>query len=282
MVTHPLPDKEQIHARYQDSFYSPAGERFSKSAERVCRFFRIKRASYVERVLGRKGSILDVGCGRGIMIHELHKRGWQVAGTQVSATAGSFIRKTFGIDCFIGELPHASFSRHSFDIVTMWHVLEHLPDPLLYLRCCRGLVRPGGYLLIEVPNAASWSARMTKTAWMGWDPLHHMHHYTPSTVRLALHKAGFSPISWDFLSWEYGPFTTLQSILNLFVRRNALFEHMSIANHRMGALRRGHGQGWGLFLQAFFAAVPALFISIFSAACGCGEVIRVIAQATDA
>ncbi|MGA1844887.1 MAG: class I SAM-dependent methyltransferase [bacterium] len=282
MVTYPLPDSEQIHARYQDSFYSPEGERFSKSAERVSRFFRTQRASYVERVLGRKGSILDVGCGRGIMIHELRKRGWQVAGTQVSATAGSYIRKAFGIDCFVGELPHAPFKRRSFDIVTMWHVLEHLRDPLLYLRCCRGLLKPGGYLLIEIPNAGSWSARMTKTAWMGWDPLHHLHHYTPRTLGLALQKTGFSPISWDSLSWEYGPFITLQSLLNLFMRRDALFEHLMIVRQQRGARRRGYRQGALLFLHAFFGAIPALFISVFSAACGCGEVIRVIAQATDA
>ena len=279
MVTHPFPDSEQIHARYQDLFYSPEGERFSKSAERVSRFFRTQRASYVERVLGRKGSILDVGCGRGIMINELHKRGWQVAGTQVSDTAGSFIRKTFGIDCFIGELPHAPFSRHSFDIVTMWHVLEHLRDPLLYLRCCRDLLRPGGYLLIEVPNAAGWSAKMTKTAWMGWDPLHHLHHYTPSTMRIALQKAGFSPITWDLLSWEYGPFTTLQSLLNLFTERDALFERMRIVHHTTGVRKQVHAQGTLLFLQAFFGTLPALFIAVFSAACGCGEVIRVIARA---
>jgi len=282
MVTHPFPDSEQIHARYQDSFYSPEGERFSESAEQVSRFFRKRRASYLERMLGRKGSILDVGCGRGIMIYELHKRGWQVAGTQLSETAGSFIRKVFGIDCFVGELTHAPFRLHSFDIVTMWHVLEHLRDPLLYLGYCRRLLKPGGYLLIEVPNAGGWSARMTKAAWMGWDPLHHLHHFTPSTLSLALQKTGFTPFAWDFFSWEYGPFTTLQSLLNLFMRRDALFEHLRIARHGIRARKQVCRQGLFLFLQTFFGAIPALFISIFSAACGCGEIIRVIARATDA
>jgi SAM-dependent methyltransferase len=278
MMNYPFPAPKEIYEKYQEDFYSFEGERFKGWIEVLSYFFRVRRAVFIDRQFGPKKTILDVGCGRGIMLNELKKRGWSVSGTQISETATAKIRRSFGIDCFIGDLPSSPFPRNSFDIITMWHVLEHLIDPFLYLRYCRKILKPEGYLLIEVPNANSWTSRIIKDAWMGWDPAHHLYHFTPFVLNLALKKTGFIPVKWAHFSWEYGPFTTLQSFLNLFGERDALFSALKINSGNIFFTYKALKRIIFLFGKAFFLAAPSFTISRLSAACGHGEVIRVLAK----
>lgn len=278
MVSHPLPAQEKIYERYQTDFYSSEGKRFKDWAENLSRLFRVKRAGLFHKRFGLNRVLLDVGCGRGIMLNELKKKGWSVSGTQVSKTAAEHIKKDYGIDCFIGELPFAPFRQNSFDIITMYHVLEHLADPFLYLNCCKKLLKPGGYLFIEVPNADSWSSSVTKDAWMGWDPLHHLYHFTPSTLSMSIKKAGFVPVEWGHFSWEYGPFTTLQSLLNLSGSRDALFSILKINPYLASSGKKSVKDTLFAFYMALLLATPSLLFSIISSAFKHGEIIRVLAR----
>jgi SAM-dependent methyltransferase len=279
MVSHPLPVQDKIYERYQADFYSSEGKRFKDWIEIFSHLFRVRRANLFHKRFGPKRVLLDVGCGRGIMLNELKKRGWSVSGTQVSKTAAAHIQKSYGIDCFIGELPLSPFLQNSFDIITMYHVLEHLTDPFLYLNYCRKLLKPEGYLFIEIPNADSWSSKVAKNAWMGWDPLYHLYHFTPPTLSLALKKAGFVPVEWGNFSWEYCPFITLQSLLNLSGRRDALFSVFKInpflASHRNKVDR----DTLFILCMTLLLAAPAFLFSIISSACGHGEIISVLAKA---
>jgi SAM-dependent methyltransferase len=281
MISHPFPDPDQIHHKYQGDFYTAEGQRFKGWAEILSRFFRIRRAVIVDKQFGPKKAILDVGCGRGLMIHELKKRGWDVSGTQISKTAAAHIHRTLGIDCFVGDLTLSPFPGGAFDMITMWHVMEHLPDPFLYLSHCRRLLKPQGYLMVEVPNAESWSAKVTRDAWMGWDPNHHLYHFTPVTLSLALKEAGFLPLKWGNFSWEYGPFTTLQSFLNLMGQREALFSSLKINGGEPGFRKGSDQDNLTVFAKALLFVMPALLISLISSACARGEVIRVLARPRD-
>ena len=281
MISHPFPDQDKIHNKYQGDFYSAEGQRFKGWAESLSRLFRIRRAITVDKQFGPQKAILDVGCGRGLMIHELKKRGWDVSGTQISKTAAEHIRRTLGIDCFVGDLTMSPFPERAFDMITMWHVMEHLPDPFLYLTYCHKLLKPRGYLLVEVPNADSWSAKVTKGAWMGWDPNHHLYHFTPATLSLALKEAGFLPLKWGDFSWEYGPFTTLQSLLNLKGQREALFSSLKINGGGPVFRKVWDKENLTVFARAILFLMPALLISLASSACARGEVIRVLARAKD-
>lgn len=78
-----------------------------------------------------------------------------------------------------------------YDAVTLWHSLEHLDDPLAALRHLRPALRPGGILLVEVPNAAGWAARGSGAYWLHLDLPRHRFHFTPASLRLLLKKAGF-------------------------------------------------------------------------------------------
>lgn len=279
MVSHPFPSQDKIYEKYQADFYSSEGKRFKGWVEVLTHSFRVRRANLFHKRFGPNRVMLDVGCGRGIMLNELKKKGWSVSGSQVSKTAAAHIKKSYGIDCFIGELPFSPFIQNSFDIVTMYHVLEHLSDPFLYLDYCRKLLKPEGYLFIEVPNADSWSSKVTKDAWMGWDPLYHLYHFTPTTLSLALKKAGFVPVEWGNFSCEYGPFTTLQSLLNLSGRRDAFFSVFKIDSYLASHRKKVDRDILFIFCKALLLAVPAFLFSIISSAFAHGEIISVLAKA---
>jgi 2-polyprenyl-3-methyl-5-hydroxy-6-metoxy-1,4-benzoquinol methylase len=110
-----------------------------------------KRADRVTRYHGRPGRALDLGAGFGDFLAELRTRGWQVTGTEVSEDAVARAGKR-GIELQLGQPEELKFPAESFDLVTMWHVLEHLPFPGHTLDECARLLRPGGVVVVAVPN----------------------------------------------------------------------------------------------------------------------------------
>ncbi len=100
----------------------------------------------------RAGRLLDVGCGLGTFLGLARSSGWQVWGTEVSDYAVGWIDKRLKIEVFKGNLEDAGFEPNFFDVITMWHVLEHLPDPFRTLRTAWQLLKEDGIIVIEVPN----------------------------------------------------------------------------------------------------------------------------------
>jgi len=265
------PPPETLATFYQESYYREAdGSRFTWPFEAVARAFRRQRARKLRRWLPTPpASVLDVGCGRAVFLAALKERGYKVHGTQLSATAAAYARRTFGIDVFVGELAQAPYGEAAFDLVTLWHVLEHLPDPRACLERVHALLKPGGALLVEVPNAASWTACWGGRRWLHWDLPRHLGHFTPETLGPLLDSSGFEVVSRSFFSLEYGPFGVVQTILNFLPGQpNLFFERL-----------KGRGPRWrgaAFFLHAAVAAilaVPALAYSALAAACGRGDIL---------
>ena len=221
-----LPSHEEILGYYQDGYYTAWGERFSSLAERFIYLFRLRRAHDI-MALAPRGRVLDVGCGRGIMLALLKRAGWEVVGTQVSKNAAAYARDTLGIEVIEGDLHAAQFPSGSFNVVTLYQVLEHLPNPSAYLNEIHRLLKPGGWFILDVPNAGGFEARHFGCAWLGWDPPRHLYHFTPEVLTAAAERRGFRVVTTRFFSLEYGPFTLLQSSLNaLGCEKNLLFEFL--------------------------------------------------------
>jgi SAM-dependent methyltransferase len=137
------------------------------------------------------GRLLDFGCGGGSYLQRLHAQGWQVTGVDVCLSAVQSICSSLGLRAVHGTLPHPEFGPASFDVITMWHSLEHVHDPLTVLRESHRVLAPGGRLLVAVPNIDSLPFRWFGPAWYALDLPRHLTHFTPRTLELILRKAGF-------------------------------------------------------------------------------------------
>ncbi|MGH7361217.1 MAG: class I SAM-dependent methyltransferase [Candidatus Methylomirabilales bacterium] len=136
-----------------------------------------------------QGRLLDVGCGSGKFLRQMGAVGWRLTGIEVDAEAAARAREVTP-NVFVGDPTEAPFPEGSFDLITAFHVIEHLPDPLGALRNLVRWLAPGGLLIVEVPNAAGWGARLFGRYWSGLDFPRHLVHFTPATMTLMVEKAG--------------------------------------------------------------------------------------------
>ena len=141
--------------------------------------------------LPQGAKVLDFGCATGTFLYSLKDRGWDLYGVDMSEKAVNYAKAVLGLNVVRGTLEEASFPSNHFDAVFAWHVLEHLIDPLGTLKEIHRILKPNGYFIFEVPNAASWEWRVFKKYWYDLDPPRHLFHYTPKTASLFLRKAGF-------------------------------------------------------------------------------------------
>ena len=209
--TDPLPTDEELDALYEDDYYEyaydrtdddgkmgdegkiTAGNRGGLSLQSLTFFF--KTVLFAERrraLLGRgPGRALDVGCGNGDFLLSLKRRGWEVHGVEYSAEAAELARAK-GIAVHRGELTSAAFPANFFDLVTLWHVAEHLPEPLTELAEVRRILRDDGLIVLEVPNSDCLTRKLCGAQWKQLDVPRHLQHFTLMTLERALTYAGFT------------------------------------------------------------------------------------------
>jgi len=143
-------------------------------------------------VLKPSGRLLDVGCGPGLLLEEARRRGYGVAGCDVSAWAVDYARQQ-GLDARAGLLEALAYPPASVDIALANHTLEHVPDPLPFLREMGRILKPDGLLVIGVPNFGSLMSSVMRERWHALLPDQHYWHFTPATLARMLREAGFVP-----------------------------------------------------------------------------------------
>ncbi|MFQ5897179.1 MAG: class I SAM-dependent methyltransferase [Candidatus Methylomirabilia bacterium] len=152
--------------------------------------------------LGR-GRLLDIGCWTGGFLERMREVGWDVTGIELLPEAAALARAVTGT-IFVGDLMDAPFPDRSFDVVTVFHVVEHVPEPVTAIRRILRWLAPGGMALIEVPNFAGLGRRLFGSAWHGLDLPFHLWHFTPRTLARAVEQAGGEVIQVKYLSdWQY-------------------------------------------------------------------------------
>jgi SAM-dependent methyltransferase len=162
----------------------------------------LKMAQFVRRHCPYGRTLLDVGCGSGAFLRAMQQVNpeWQVAGTDPSAAAVALVQQA-GYRAYHGTLEQLDLPRQQWDAVTLWHVLEHLPDPvgtLVYIRT--QLLAPQGVLFLAVPMADSWDARLFGRDWVGWELPRHFMVFTHATLQQMLATSGFKRTSRE-MAW---------------------------------------------------------------------------------
>lgn len=169
-------------------------------------YFR-KKVNEIERLHSR-GKVLDVGCGLGFFLEAAREKGWEVQGVEISKYAASYISRNLNIKVFQNTLENLHLPPKSFDVITLFALVEHFACPLQTLLEVKRLLKPGGLLVLTATNQGSKVARLLGSRWFQYRYQGHLYFFDPKTLKHLLKKAGFKDISitgdgWQFLPLEF-------------------------------------------------------------------------------
>ncbi len=194
VYVNPRPSIEDLSTCYLEDYYS---EWIKEQRKRRLSIWK-KRLKEIKK-FKKAGNLLDIGSGTGLFLNIAKNDGWQVQGTEFSKYAREYAKKQFNLDIFKGELNGVDFKDNFFDVITMWHVLEHMQDPLMALKAANRVLKRDGLLVIAVPNFNNYFFKLMYFLKKGRRlPLFeknirdvHLYHFTPVTIKQMLNKAGF-------------------------------------------------------------------------------------------
>lgn len=193
----PMPTAEELTQFYPTQYWwSSSTPGLLKRLERVYRKFVLRdHISFITTAARSQNGLklLDVGCGGGSLIGLLKDRGFRVKGVDFSADAAKVANLENGVEVIVGSLEDARFPAGSFDIVTLFHVMEHVTRPREVLEEVSRILRPKGTVILQVPNADSWQFKLFKTRWYGLDIPRHVIDYPKDAILQLLKDSGFSP-----------------------------------------------------------------------------------------
>jgi SAM-dependent methyltransferase len=164
-----------------------------------------RRRRAVER-LSPPGRILDVGCATGDFLAGMQKHGWDVHGVEIAPEAAAQASVRLGAPIFSGDMLQANFPNDYFHVVTQWNVLEHLYEPIASLREAYRILKPGGWLILIVPNTESLDFKLFGRSWVGWDTPRHLFLFSPRLLIRTLRQIGFQPGGQECLYGSYSSF----------------------------------------------------------------------------
>ncbi len=209
----PLLPPEVLARWYAADYYGSPQAKFAGPLEAILRRMSARRARGLARLVGAAGPrrALDIGCGRGLLLQALRDAGFQAIGTELSGFAFTAAPGVALVHARAEALP---FADASFDLVVLWHVLEHVPDPAMALGEVARVLRPGGVLALAVPNFGSWQARHFGRHWFHLDLPRHLYHFRPAPLLGRLRELGIAVESVRTQSWEQNLYGFVQSALN--------------------------------------------------------------------
>jgi 2-polyprenyl-3-methyl-5-hydroxy-6-metoxy-1,4-benzoquinol methylase len=277
----PMPSAERLRALYPGEYYGEPGVKFKKLVERFVRITGERHLSFLSRGLKPGARILDVGCGRGVVLGALAEFGFEVHGQEISAEAvrGADPRAEIRIAASLAE---AEYDEKSFDQIIIWHVLEHLSDPARTLREAHRLLRPGGRLIVAVPNLSSLQARWAGADWFHLDLPRHLYHFPLEALRRLMVESGFQIGPTHHFSLRQNPFGWIQSGLNRFASspRNGLYAMLHCRPLDAPPPYDRRTRAW--FWFALIVATPfALAATLLETALRSGATIHVVANRPD-
>ncbi|MDZ4770224.1 MAG: class I SAM-dependent methyltransferase [Chloroflexota bacterium] len=212
----PRPEAQELYALYGETYFhnDESGKvgytNYIRDEANIRKTFagRLRR---LMRHIPTPGRLLDVGSAAGFFLSEAHEGGWQVTGLDVSSFTVEYTRARFGFETRLGSLTEQDFAPESFDLLTLWDVIEHVPDPKAYIAAAARLLVRGGVIALATPDVDSLPARLTGARWVGYKLSdEHIFYFSRATLSRMLDEAGFEVIE----ARHVGKFVTLRLFLD--------------------------------------------------------------------
>ena len=202
--TSPQPSKEDLNKYYESLDYishTDTKRNFIEYIYHVVRSYATNKKVQLITNLNSGKSLLDIGCGTGDFLVSAKRNNWKTIGIEPNEGARELAKNKLGNTVFdsdhLGKL-----EPHSFDVITLWHVLEHLPDLEEHLSLFKSLLKTNGRLIIAVPNYKSYDAYMYKSFWAAYDVPRHLWHFSQSSIdrlfkNIAMSVEQIKPMKFD-------------------------------------------------------------------------------------
>lgn len=215
----PLPSKNEVKKLYQGDYYKNYS--FYNSQIPAHRAYFQKKIAQIKKYRS-SGKLLDVGCAVGILLDEAKKQGFTPEGVDVSDYAVNQCLK-LDLKAFVGDITVIN-KKNYYDIITAFEIVEHEYDPVKALKTMALLLKPGGLLVITVPNTETLTNKLMGKYWFGWRNKEHLYHFNQKSLFLLLEKAGFSKIKIEEDSARPYLFTYYLERVNFYLFRSRFFD----------------------------------------------------------
>ena len=205
----PQPPPEELGDYYPNNYWfapdQSAASRMEEAYRRLVLRDHVQFVSQALRSSTARGPLLDIGCGGGLFLGMMRERGFRVIGLDNSREAAGIAWRRQQVPAVVADTERAPLRPGGLAGLTMFHVMEHLYDPRAYLRAARELLAPDGRLVVQVPNAASWQARILGPAWNGADVPRHLFDFRDRDLVKILEAAGFEVLRRKYFSLRDNP-----------------------------------------------------------------------------
>ena len=188
---YPHPSDDELFGSYGD--YLPKDPRKIKAWKAMMRPIIVNAAGLIESEPGR---LLDIGSGYGFFLEEMKNKGWEVEGIELSETGRQYTQRRINVPVHSRPVEFLTLPENHFDVVTLFYVIEHLPDPVSTLREVRRIIRPGGTLLLRWPHSTPLVRLLGPFSRM-FDLYHtpfHLYDFSPKTISMLLSASSFDHI----------------------------------------------------------------------------------------
>jgi 2-polyprenyl-3-methyl-5-hydroxy-6-metoxy-1,4-benzoquinol methylase len=276
LFMNPMPGTEEIAGFYPTQYWwNSARPGALKTLESIYRKLALRdHVSFIMRAAGNRTGldILDVGCGSGTLLGLLKQRGFRPTGVDFSAEAVQVAETENGVRVVVGSLTQAAFPDRSFDIVTLFHVMEHVTNPREVLAEVSRILKPNGAIVLQVPNIDSWQFKAFGAKWYGLDIPRHVIDYSTNSMLKLLSDSGFVPRRIKHFNLRDNAPALVSS---LFPSLDPLSRAV---RHRHHSVREAAPVAWSRHLAYLFFVICAYPFAIAESAFGHGATLMIEAR----